>query len=145
MKTVTRNQLPETLLSLPRKRQSIRFWIPAFAGMTIWLLATSLTGCSGLETYGEHISNRNITAVKDIVMHPQDYNGKAVTVKGKIKLVCQTGCWFNLEEAGAVIYTDLAPSGFAIPQKVGRSATVEGKISIESGKLILTARGVEIR
>lgn len=102
-------------------------------------------GCGRLETYGEKISGQNITALKDIVMHPQDYNGKTVTVKGKIKLVCNTGCWFNLEDAGAVIYTDLAPAGFAIPQKVGRNATAEGKISIESGKLTLTAKGVEIR
>ena len=112
---------------------------------SIFAIITALAGCGRLETYGEQISNRNITALKDIIMHPQDYNGKTVTVKGKIKLVCETGCWFNLEDEGAVIYTDLAPSGFAIPQKVGRSANVEGKISIESGKLILTAKGVEIR
>ena len=102
-------------------------------------------GCSRLETYGEPISGRDLTAIKDIVMNSKDYVGKTVTVKGKIKLVCETGCWFNLEDAGAIIYTDLVPSGFAIPQKIGRTATVEGKISIESGKLTLTGKGVEIR
>jgi len=112
---------------------------------SIFAIITAAAGCGRFETYGEKISNRNIIALKDIVMHPQDYNGKTVTVKGRIKLVCETGCWFNLEDGGAIIYTDLAPSGFAIPQKVGRSATVEGKISIESGKLVLTAKGVEIR
>ena len=112
---------------------------------SIFTVITTAVGCSHLETYGGPISSRNLTAIKDIVMHPQDYAGKTVTVKGKIKLVCETGCWFNLEDEGAVIYTDLAPSGFAIPQKVGRNATAEGKISIESGKLTLTAKGVEIR
>jgi hypothetical protein len=112
---------------------------------SILAVMTAASGCGHLETYGEKISSRNIVALKNIVMHPQDYDGKTVTVKGKIKLVCETGCWFNLEDGGAVIYTDLAPSGFAIPQKVGRNATVEGKISIESGKLVLTAKGVEIR
>jgi hypothetical protein len=111
----------------------------------IFTVITAAAGCGRLETYGEKISSRNMTALKDIVMHPQDYNGKIVIVKGKIKLVCNTGCWFNLEDSGATIYIDLAPSGFAIPQKVGRSATVEGKISIESGKLTLTGKGVEIR
>ena len=111
----------------------------------IFAVITATVGCSRLETYGAPISNRNLTAIKDIVMRPKDYDGKTVTVKGKIKLVCETGCWFNLEDGGAVIYTDLAPSGFAIPQKVGRGATAEGKISIESGKLTLTAKGVEIR
>jgi len=113
--------------------------------VTIFAFTVASAGCGRLETYGEQISNRNITALKDIIMHSQDYDGKTVTVKGKIKLVCETGCWFNLEDGGAIIYTDLAPSGFAIPQKVGRNATVEGKISTESGKLVLTARGVEIR
>ena len=114
-------------------------WVSMFA------VIAAGAGCGRLETYGEKISSRTITALKDILMHPQDYNGKTVTLKGKIKLVCETGCWFNLEDEGATIYTDLAPSGFAIPQKVGRSATVEGKISIESGKLTLTGKGVEIR
>lgn len=105
----------------------------------------AVTGCGRLETYGEKISNRNMTAIKNIVQHPQDYEGKTVTVKGRISLVCETGCWFNLEDEGATIYTDLAPSGFAIPQNVGKKATAEGKISVESGKLTLTAKGVEIR
>ena len=118
-----------------------RFIILAF----LFAIVTVAVGCGQLETYGGKISGRNITTLKDIVMHPQDYKGKTVTVKGKIKLVCETGCWFNLEDSGAVIYTDLAPSGFAIPQKVGRNATVEGNISIESGKLVLTAKGVQIR
>ncbi|MFA5146830.1 MAG: DNA-binding protein [Candidatus Omnitrophota bacterium] len=109
------------------------------------MVIAAITGCGRLETYGEKISNRNVTAIKNIVMHPQDYEGKAVTVEGRIALVCETGCWFNLEDEGAAIYTDLAPSGFAIPQNVGRKAIAEGRISIESGKLILTARGVEIR
>ena len=112
---------------------------------TIFAVITATVGCSHLETYGQPISNRNLTAIKDIVMHSKDYIGKTVTVKGTIKLVCETGCWFNLEDEGATIYTDLAPSGFAIPQNVGKKAIAEGKISVESGKLTLTAKGVEIR
>ncbi|MCX5679812.1 MAG: hypothetical protein NTZ95_04055 [Candidatus Omnitrophica bacterium] len=113
--------------------------VAAFAVVTVMI------GCGSLETYGGKISSRNMTAIKDIVMHPQDYTDKTVTVRGTIRLVCETGCWFNLEDKGATIYTDLGPSGFAIPQKVGRNATVEGKISIESGKLTLTGKAVEIR
>ena len=112
---------------------------------TVFAAIALASGCGRLETYGEKISNRNMTAIKDIVMRPQDYEGKTVTVKGNITLVCETGCWFNLEDEGATIYTDLAPSGFAIPQNVGKKAIAEGKISVESGRLTLTARGVEIR
>ena len=102
-------------------------------------------GCGRVETYGEKITNRNITSIKDIISNPKMYEGKAVTVKGKIALECETGCWFNLKEGNAVLYTDIAPSGLAIPQNVGRTATVEGKVSMEEGKLTLTGKGVELR
>ena len=113
--------------------------------ITIFALMITAAGCGHLETYGASISNRNITPLGEILAHPKDYDGKTVTVKGRITIECETGCWLNLKDGNAVIYTDLAPSGFAIPQKVNRNATVEGKVSIENGKLILTGKGVEIR
>jgi hypothetical protein len=111
----------------------------------IFALIAVSSGCGRVETYGEPISNRNLTAINDIVAHPADYIGKTVTVKGKIILVCETGCWFNLKEAGAVIYVNIEPSGFAIPQNAGRHATVEGKILSDKGKLTLVGKGVEIK
>jgi hypothetical protein len=103
------------------------------------------SGCGRTEMFGERISNRNITPIKDIVARPEQYVGKPVTVKGVIALECNTGCWFNLKDGAAVIYTDINPSGFAIPQKVGRTAVVEGTVSVEEGKLTLTGKAVEIR
>ena len=70
---------------------------------SIFAVIAVTAGCGRLETYGEKISNRSITPLKDVLMHPQDYNGKTVTMKGKIKLVCETGCWFNLADGGAGI------------------------------------------
>ena len=111
----------------------------------IFTAITVVTGCGRIEIYGERITNRNITAIKDIVAHPGDYIGKTVTVKGKIILVCETGCWFNLKEGDAVIYINIDPSGFAIPQKAGSHAIVEGTILIDKGKLTLVGKGVEVR
>lgn len=114
--------------------------------VVVLLACTAMfSGCGHVETYGERISNQNITPIKDIVSHPEQYTGKMVTVKGKIAIECDTGCWFNLKDGAAVIYTNIEPSGFAIPQKVGRSAVVEGTVSVEEGKLTLTGKGVEIR
>ena len=106
---------------------------------------TAAAGCGRPETYGERISGRNITAVKNILTRPQDYNGKTVTVKGKIAIECETGCWFNFKQGDAMIYVNLEPSGFAIPQKAGRNATVEGNVAIKEGKPILIGKGVEVR
>lgn len=116
-----------------------------FIAIVMIACTVMFSGCGRVETYGERISNRNLTPIKDIVAHPEQYTGKTVTVKGKIALECNTGCWFNLKDGSAVIYTDINPSGFAIPQKVGRTAVVEGTVSIEEGKLTLTGKAVEIR
>ena len=113
--------------------------------ISIFGIITAASGCGHPETYGEKILNRNITPIKDIVSHPEQYTGKTVTVKGKIAIECDTGCWFNLKDGADVLYTNIEPSGFAIPQKVGRSAVVEGTVSAEEGKLTLTGKGVEIR
>lgn len=114
--------------------------------VVVMLACTAMSsGCGRIETYGEPISNRNITPIKDIVLHPEQYVGKTVTVKGKIDVECPTGCWFNLKDGAAVIYTDIEPSGFAIPQKRGRSAVVEGTVSMEEGEPTLTGKAVEIR
>lgn len=116
-----------------------------FIVVIMFACTAMFSGCGRVETYGERISNRTLTPIQDIVLHPQQYVGKTVTVKGKIALECETGCWFNIKDGAAVIYTDIAPYGLAIPQKTGRTAVVEGTVSIEEGKLTLTGKAVEIQ
>jgi len=116
-----------------------------FIVVVMFACIAMFTGCGRVETYGERILSRNLTPIQDIVLHPEQYTGKTVTVKGKIAVECETGCWFNLKDGAAVIYTDIEPYGLAIPQKVGRTAVVEGTVSVEEGKLTLTGKAVEIR
>lgn len=113
-------------------------------GVSIFTVIAAIAGCGSPENYGEQISNINITSVKDILTYPDKYTGKTVTIKGKIGIECETGCWFNFKEGDAVIYVDLEPSGFAIPQKAGRGAVVEGVVAIKEGKPILIGKGVRI-
>jgi hypothetical protein len=113
--------------------------------LTALMAIVSVAGCARPEIYGEHLSNRSVTPIKDILTHPEAYDGKTVTVKGQIAIECETGCWFNFKEGDAVIYVNLEPSGFAIPQKGGRNAIVEGNVIVEKGKPKLIGRGVEIR
>lgn len=113
--------------------------------ITIFVFLSAIFGCGRAENYGERITNTKNTPIKDILIHPEEYNGKTVTVTGRIIDECSTGCWFDLKEGGAVLYIDLSPSGFAVPQNVGKKATVEGKISIRDGKPILTGKGAVVR
>ena len=111
----------------------------------ILVLTLAAAGCGHTENYGESISGSNITPIKDILANLAQYADKDVTIRGKIVLECETGCWFNLKDGDAVIYTDLAPGGFAIPQNVGRSAVVEGKVMIKDGRTTLVARGARLQ
>lgn len=99
------------------------------------------------QKYGEEISNRRITEVKDILAHPKAYEKKRVTIEGKIDNECQTGCWFYVKVASgnAVIYVDIGKSGFAIPQYAGKKVLVEGTVVIKESGPMIQGRGVEIK
>jgi hypothetical protein len=112
--------------------------------LVIFALITAAAGCGQHEIYGEKISNRNGTSIKDILTHPEIYVDKTVVVKGKIAIECETGCWFNFKEGDAIIYVNLESSGFAIPQRGGRNAIVEGTVTIKDRKPVLIGKGVRI-
>jgi hypothetical protein len=116
-----------------------------FLSLILALCIVSLAGCGRVEQYGEKLSGSGITRIQDIAANPGAYLGKLVTVKGKINIECNTGCWFYLKDEAASLYINIDPSGFAIPQRVGRIAIVEGVLSQEDGKLTLTGEAVEIR
>jgi len=110
----------------------------------IFVCAAAITGCGRSRNYGEQISNATATSIKDILIAGKEYDGRAVKVNGRIATECSTGCWFDLKEDGAVIYVDVEPSGFAIPQAVGRAATIEGTVTVKDGKSMITGKGVRI-
>ncbi|MBN2455770.1 MAG: hypothetical protein JXB29_04400 [Sedimentisphaerales bacterium] len=116
----------------------------------IWLaliLIFLISGCGKKEAdkYGQAIQNRSVTKIEAILKTPADFDGKTVTVQGKIIRECPTGCWFEVKENSAIIYVDLNPSAFAIPQKVAKTVTVEGKVSVRNNQPMLIGTGVEIK
>ena len=107
--------------------------------------AVLFAGCGKAENYGVAISNREITKADEILRRPDVYKGKTVTIKGKITNECSTGCWFDVKDGEASIYVNIEPAGFAIPQKSGHAALVEGKVFIEDGKPKIRGTGVEVK
>ena len=102
---------------------------------------------AGTEKYGQEITNRRITEVKDILADPKGFEGKLVTIEGKIDNECSTGCWFYVKvgSGNLDIYVDTGNSGFAIPQQVGKKILVEGKVIIKKTGPMIQAKGVEIK
>jgi hypothetical protein len=117
----------------------------------IWYMTAALSlllsGCGKKDAgvYGEEISNQTITKVESILTYPENFEGKTVTIQGKIINECPSGCWFDVKEDAGVLYVDLNPSGFAIPQKVNKEVIVEGKVSVRDNQPIMTGTGVEIK
>ncbi len=113
------------------------------------ILATSaftLISCKGKAgSFGQPVSDKTITSIKSIATTPADYNDKTVTVKGKIILECPSGCWFDLQQDTAVLRVNIEPSGLAIPQKIGSTATVQGTLKIQDNQPTLIGTGVEIK
>ncbi len=115
--------------------------------LIVLLGMTVVSSYAGAEKYGEAISNRKTTDIKDILANPKAYDGKIVTIEGKIDSECETGCWFYVKLAGAnaSIYVDIGKSGFAIPQKTGKKILVEGKVSVKESGPMIQGKGVEVR
>jgi hypothetical protein len=102
---------------------------------------------AGTEKYGEEITNRKITEVRDILADPKALEGKSVTIEGKIESECSTGCWFYVKvgSGNLTMYVDTGKSGFAIPQKMGRNILVEGIVVVKKTGPMIQAKGVEIK
>ena len=99
------------------------------------VIIAALFGCGKPAGFGEPLSGGDPTRIVDIMSSPLLYNGRTVTVEGKIVRECPTGCWLDLADDSGVLYIDLNPSGFAIPQKVGRKAIIEGEVDIGGGRV----------
>jgi len=108
-------------------------------------LSAGITGCGGGESYGETLSGAAVTPVSDILTDPAAFEGESVTVEGEIVGECPSGCWFTLQDGPATIHVDIAPHGLAIPQKVGSTARVEGKVAVRDGRTMVIGSGVVLR
>lgn len=118
--------------------------------MSVAVLAAMVAAIGGCgrsasgDAYGKALSGLAPTKVSDILARPVEYDGKTVALRGKIVQECPTGCWFNLQDETGVIYVDIKPSNFAIPQHTGKDVTVEGRVAVRGQRVMVIGTGVKI-
>jgi uncharacterized protein YdeI (BOF family) len=84
-----------------------------------------------------------VVRIGDILKQPKQYEGKPVTVQGKIVNECGSGCWFTLKDDTGTIYIDLAPNNMVIPQKRGSTAKVNAVVEIDGKDVFLVGSKVD--
>ena len=84
-----------------------------------------------------------VLKIGDILGKPENYQGQAIVVEGKIISECGAGCWFTLNDGSGTIYVDLLPSNLVIPQKRGAFARVYGQVVREGSDTYLIGTKVE--
>ncbi|MDD5155952.1 MAG: hypothetical protein PHF11_05680 [Candidatus Omnitrophica bacterium] len=103
-------------------------------------------GCAKQErSFGQPLTEAGFTAIADILVKPEQFADKTVKVQGAITNECPSGGWFFLKDESGVIYVNLHPSYFAIPQAVGRQATAQGRVRKEGPQVEIIAEGVELK
>lgn len=96
------------------------------------------------EQYGKPIENRTVTPLSTVLKEPESFHEKTLTLAGKIVRQCPTGCWIDIQQGSALIHVDFNPSGFAIPQSLGKRILVEGQIRNQNGQTTLIGKGAEL-
>jgi len=124
----------------------MRSRIPILLIVVGFVFLVALIACVPLkENYGEAISSGELIQISQILAKPRDYVGKTVILEGKIVTECPTGCWINLKDATGVIYVDLKPSGFALPQITGKEVVAQGQVKVRNNQPMLIGKGVRIK
>lgn len=88
-----------------------------------------------------------VVTAAELTANPQSFEGKEVTVKGKLAQVCPTsGCWGVVDDGTGTVRWDSAPSGWALPPgQSGKEITVRGRVSVnEAGAAELVAVGARL-
>ena len=121
--------------------------ITIFVFTLITVLAVFSTfGCAQQgKSFGQPITEANLTPIGDILAKPEQFVGKTVRIEGKIMDECPAGGWFFLKDATGTIYVNLHPSYFAISQVRGHQVIAQGVVRKEGTQVEVIGEGVQIK
>ena len=86
-------------------------------------------------------------AINELVDNPNDYLKKDVRIEGLISRQCPTaGCWFFITGAnGRDVKVEMGDTTPKLPQRIGKTATVEGQLIKYGDGYVFIGTAVEFR
>jgi len=116
--------------------------------IAVFLVATVAiaSSCGGPveKDYGAAITVESATPIGEVLANAKDLQDKTVKVQGTIIEECPAGGWFMLKDDSGVVYVNLHPSYFAIPQAVGKKAIAQGVVKKEGTRIEIVGKGVQL-
>ena len=99
------------------------------------------------EHFGRPFEGSPKASVKDLLEKPAEHLDHDVTIEGEITRQCPaTGCWLYVrDESGGNIRVELAPIAATLPQRSGRRAIVEGRLSKKGDSYEIDGKAIEFR
>ena len=96
------------------------------AGALAWFLLSS----PHADHFGNAFRELPSAAIQDLVDKPAEYLKKDLRIEGALSRQCpSTGCWFFLKDAaGKELKVEMGDTTPKLPQRLGKSATVEGEL-----------------
>lgn len=109
-------------------------------------VAVFIFGCAERNSnFGQPITETNSIPIGDILAHPEQFENKLVRIEGKITDECPAGGWFFLKDGTGMVYVNLHPSYFAIPQSVGHRIVVQGVVRKEGTQIEVIGKGAKLK
>lgn len=107
-------------------------------GLALLVFSSAQAKDEPAELKGEEVK------IIDIIQDAASYDGQMVVIGGMIETECPSGCWFIVNDDTGIIYVDILPSNFVIPQKRGEDAKVYGEVVVKDGDPMIIGKMVKI-
>jgi len=112
-------------------------------GATAYLLFAR----SDRDHYGNEFRGYPAADLGAMAEHPERYFKKEATIRGTVARQCpSSGCWFFLRDAGnKELKVEMGDTTPKLPRRVGRTATVEGRLIPFGETIEFVGTAVEFR
>jgi uncharacterized protein YdeI (BOF family) len=99
------------------------------------------------EHYGRQFGGAPKASIQELLEKPADHLNRDVTIEGEIVRQCPaTGCWLFLRDgSGKEIRVEMSGIAPTFPQRGGKRAVVEGRLSKSGDTYEIDGKAVEFR